>query len=185
MKVLMTSAALVALAITLPAQAQSLGAPGAVNSAPLGAPPALPGTVGKAGGPAVPTAGDTVHGAVNGPAATAGTTADIHAPSPGAISDSRTLSTGQSVDTSANVSASGTRSEAMLTGGMAITDMSGMPLGRVVSVGKTSAGKVSRVVIQTADGVSRIMPPANLTVKGSAAVTSQSLADLTALPVAK
>ena len=178
MKLLMTTAALLALAASAPAQAQSvgLGASGQVNP-PTGAPATVPSNIGPpingaAQPPLVP--GKPVPGGV------------IDGTARGAIRDGRTLSTGQSVDTSANVSESGTASQAMLAGGMRITDMGGaMDLGRVVSVAKDKTGRVSSVVVQTGDGIRRTMTPGGLTVKGGVAVTSQSEADLVALPVAK
>jgi hypothetical protein len=178
MKLLMTSAALLALAASAPAQAQSvgLGASGQVNP-PTGAPATVPSNIGppingQASPPLVP--GKPVPGGV------------IDGTAKGAIKDGRTLSTGQSVDTSANVSQSSAANQMMLAGGMRITDMGGaMELGRVISVTKDRAGKVSSVIVQTGDGVRRTMMPGGLTVKGGMAVTSQSEADLVAMPVAK
>ena len=174
MKFLSTSAALLVLAASAPVQAQSvgLGASGQVNP-PIGAPATVPSNIGtpingQASPPLIP--GKPVPGGV------------VDGAAKGAIKDGRTLSTGQAVDASANVTAN----QAMLTGGMRITDMGGaMDLGRVVSVAKDSAGKVSSVIVQTGDGVRRTMMPSGLTVKGGVAVTSQSEADLVALPVAK
>lgn len=178
MKLLMTSAALLALAASAPAHAQSVGLSASTQvNPPTGAPATVPSTIGPpingaAQPPLVP--GKPVPGGV------------IDGTPKGVIKDSRTLSTGQSVDASANVSESGTASQAMLAGGMKITDMGGaMELGRVVSVAKDKSGKVSSVIVQTGDGVRRTMTPGGLTVKGGVAVTSQSEADLVALPVVK
>jgi hypothetical protein len=174
MKILMTSAALLALAVTAPVQAQppvavgggvgaTSGLAGQVGQAPLGTPGQVnaPPNVGT---PIVPSADDVTA-------------------NPGAIKDGRSLNAGTAaVDASANASDSGRRSQALLAGGMAIHDMGGMALGKVVSVSKSSSGQVTNVVIQTTDGVRRSVPASGLTVKGGVAVTSQSEADLVAFP---
>jgi hypothetical protein len=192
MKILLTSAALIALAAIAPAQAQVLGGAGAgvtsglsgqAGTAPLGT-----GATGQVNGsptvgaPILPgAAGATQNGVAAAPGA-------INAPKtpPGVIKDGRTLSTGSaSVNTSANVADPGAKSRAMLTGGMAIQDMGGMSLGKVISVAKSRSGQVSNVIIQTTDGVRRSMPAGSLTVKGGVAVTSQSEADLVGFPASR
>ena len=159
MRFLVTSAALLALSAAAPALAQ---------------PPTALGPIG-------------VTGQVNEPA-------NLGAPVPGpakpadpsVIKDNRTLNPGSaSVNASAKVFDSGATAQGSLAGGMTIQDMGGLTLGKVISVTKPGGGRVGTVVVQTADGVRRSMPAADLTVKGGVAVTSQSEADLVALPTAR
>jgi hypothetical protein len=194
MKLLMTSAALLALAAAAPAQAEpptvvgpglTSGLPPQAGTTPLGAGPI--GVTGQVNGstsigaPTLPSAGDTARGAIQTGAAARQDAAK--AADPGVIKDSRTLNPGSaSVNASANVSDSGAGAQAMLAGGMSIQDMGGMTLGKVISVSKSRGGQVTNVIVQTADGVRRTMPAGGLTVKGGVAVTSQSEADLVALP---
>jgi hypothetical protein len=193
MKLLMTSAALLALAVAAPMQAQVVGGAGAGLNSPAGTLPLGATASGQVnaptnvGPPILPSAGDTARGAIqNGAPTTQGATNDAKTTSQGAIKDGRTLNTGTaSIDASANVSDSGTRSQALLAGGMNIQDMGGMTLGKVISVTKSRSGQVTNVIVQTADGVRRTMAPGGLTVKGGVAVTSQSQADLATLPVVR
>ncbi len=195
MRLLMTSAALLAMTTAAPVLAQppTVVGPGVTSglipqagTVPLGAGPV--GVTGQVNGPAnrradLPSAGDAARGAIQNGTATA---QNAKPADPGVIKDSRTLNPGSaSVNTSANVSDSGARSEALLAGGMSIQDMGGMNLGKVISISKSRNGQVSNVVIQTSDGVRRSMPAAGLTVKGGVAVTSQSEADLVALPTVR
>ena len=194
MRLLMTSATLLALAAAAPGQAQpptavgpgvTSGLSGQAGTSPLGAGPVgIAGQVNGSdniGAPILPNAGDVARGAIQNGAAT--TQGAAKAADPGVIKDSRTLNPGSaSVDASANVSDSGASSQGLLAAGMGIQDMGGMTLGKVISVSKSRGGKVANVIVQTADGVRRTMPAAGLTVKGGVAVTSQSEAELVALP---
>jgi hypothetical protein len=195
MRLLMTSAALLALTIVAPALAQppvavgpgvTSGLTGQAGTTPVGIPGQVNGTD-NVGTPILPTAGDTARGAIqNGAATGQAATNDVKPASPGAIKDSRTLNPGStSVDASANVSDSGAKSQGLLAGGMNIQDMGGMTLGKVISVSKSRGGQVTSVIVQTADGVRRSVPASGLTVKGGVAVTSQSEADLVALPAVR
>lgn len=193
MKILMTTAALAALALVAPAHAQLAGATAGANpSATLtggatGNQPAKLGGIGTtadmpvngsaAVNPPMPGASNPARPPV-GPLGTGHAVNDTANLNPGAIKDGRTLATGQDVNASAKVQ----DNSVALKGGMSITDMGGQTLGKVLSVSKDKAGRISSVVIQTTDGVRRTIGASNLSVKGGMAVTTQSEADLQNLP---
>lgn len=61
---------------------------------------------------------------------------------------------------------------------MSLMDRSGHVLGRVISVARNASGRVTSAVIETSDGVQRILPGGQLTIDGSVATTSRTDAQL-------
>jgi hypothetical protein len=72
-----------------------------------------------------------------------------------------------------------------LAPGSTLQDSAGQTLGSVLSVERDTAGKLSSVVVQTADGAKHVLPAKAISLKGNMAITNYSSAQITAAPAPK
>lgn len=73
---------------------------------------------------------------------------------------------------------------ANLSTGMTLKTGSGETVGQIVDFTRNRAGQVTSVVVETADGARRTLPPASLSTNGEVAVTGYSGAQVRELPLA-
>lgn len=164
-RLLITAAALSALAMAAPAGAQVLG--GGVQG----------GVGGQVGVPNVgPAVGQTVTGA--------GTVArDTLGDAREAARESRPTA-GAAVDMQASAGASADRSNAAadfdVSSGAMVHASDGAMLGNVVRVTRNAAGRAEGFIVRSADGATRYVPAAGARVEGDAVVTGWSRSEFDA-----
>jgi hypothetical protein len=66
--------------------------------------------------------------------------------------------------------------------GMSLRDGEGATLGEITEITRNPAGQVTRITIETADGMMKSLPPAGLRIEEDAAVTNMSSAEIQGLP---
>lgn len=69
-----------------------------------------------------------------------------------------------------------------LRAGLTLRTRDGETVGEIVEVTRNAAGEAARVLVRTADGAVRSLPPASVSVEGDTAVTAYSGAQVRELP---
>lgn len=76
----------------------------------------------------------------------------------------------------------GASASAEVEAGLTLRTRDGETVGEIVEVTRNTAGQATRILVRTADGAVRSLPPAGVSVEGDAAVTNYSGAQVRGLP---